>query len=1036
MMLRSLATTLSRNAMPFSVLTLVLLLAQQPSNAQSPFPNALPFFKNYFITGDYRVGSVDLSNPAGNFVTGDIHFNAALGNVVPANADIVAAFLYWEMITLAPAPPSLTGARFRDQDISTIAKQLGPAKRLTKETSPCWTGGAGDVFEMRGYRADVLRFLHVPVDSHGNATGKRLVNDVDYIAAAATDPSVVPLRVRLPEASGNRVPSSAGASLMVIYKDHDPAKPLKSIVIYNGNYTQLKNATTHRIETMTQKVGGFFQLAASPQARMTHLVGSGAGNRTERLWVGNDVLSLSQIATDPFKGLGSPSSDRAWDSPTFPLSLSGYRGEYVMKVDHGSDSPYDCLTWVAIVSSAIVEDTDKDGLLNEWETDGRYQKITHDSAGNVIDARFGRCTDPSFASDPANCVDFPKMGALPERRDIFIEFGYMRALTGTTYGIDAPKGGVEHDHRPDPEALEKVGKAFANAPGSRINVHFDLGDDYPAGTVAEPYLIRDTLTADLARGGESIIEVGCDPAVNPDTCLFPAYPGTVPWKTGFRFLRDEPLTHRTFVGGVDKGPDEAACAMAELDGLDSTHCVRRFDDNRKDTFRYALWAHALGSPMVDDSGVPLIDSGSYIPRNLSGVADGGGSGGGDFMMTLGAFGSHVGNESVQAQASTFMHELGHTLRLRHGAVLGAGGIPKAEANCKPNYQSVMNYLYQIRGLIVDTGALAGTPAIDYSRQVLSVPTIASTGPTLSENRLSEAPGSGLREGAAYSPYRARWFSPGGLNDGRSDPVSRHCDGTRLTQSEIDAGVAMFSTDGTTAAGPVDWNANGIPDPGTYAQDINFNRGPNPYLIPATVTDGPFSGFNDWANIDLRQVGSRRNVVSPGLGGPMSLDMGLGDFGLGDFGLGDFGLGDFGLGDFGLGDFGLGDFGLGDFGLGDFGQGAPGEMDLETALGAAGGGAPNSLSAAVANSGSRGTDLHWATPPVGEVATYEIFRAVRPFTVLDNTRAIRLGIVTAPLTEFVDTSDLLPGHIYTYFVIAVSVEGVRSPQSNLAVMRVP
>ena len=119
-----------------------------------------------------------------------------------------------------------------------------------------------------------------------------------------------------------------------------------------------------------------------------------------------------------------------------------------------------------------------------------------------------------------------------------------------------------------------------------------------------------------------------------------------------------------------QGPDEAACVAAETDSLDSTNCVRRFDSNRKDTFRYALWAHALGSPKVDDSGVPLIDSGSYIPRNISGVADGGGSGGGDFMITLGAFGSHVGNESVQAQASTFMHELGHTLRLRHGAVLG------------------------------------------------------------------------------------------------------------------------------------------------------------------------------------------------------------------------------------------------------------------------------------------------------------------------------------------------------------------------------
>ena len=44
-------------------------------------------------------------------------------------------------------------------------------------------------------------------DADGKPAGKRLVNDVDYAAAAATDPSVVPLRVRLPEASGNQVPS-------------------------------------------------------------------------------------------------------------------------------------------------------------------------------------------------------------------------------------------------------------------------------------------------------------------------------------------------------------------------------------------------------------------------------------------------------------------------------------------------------------------------------------------------------------------------------------------------------------------------------------------------------------------------------------------------------------------------------------------------------------------------------------------------------------------------------------------------------------
>ena len=105
---------------------LVVLLTQQPGKAQGTAPNALPFFKNYFITGDYQVGSVDLSSPAGGFATGDIHFNAALGNAVPPNADIVGAFLYWEMITLAPNAPSLEGARFRVTTSAASRSSSGP----------------------------------------------------------------------------------------------------------------------------------------------------------------------------------------------------------------------------------------------------------------------------------------------------------------------------------------------------------------------------------------------------------------------------------------------------------------------------------------------------------------------------------------------------------------------------------------------------------------------------------------------------------------------------------------------------------------------------------------------------------------------------------------------------------------------------------------------------------------------------------------------------------------------------------------------
>ncbi|OHD12865.1 MAG: hypothetical protein A2Z96_02560 [Spirochaetes bacterium GWB1_48_6] len=77
--------------------------------------------------------------------------------------------------------------------------------------------------------------------------------------------------------------------------------------------------------------------------------------------------------------------------------------------------------------------------------------------------------------------------------------------------------------------------------------------------------------------------------------------------------------------------------------------------------------------------------------------------GNDFLVTLGKWGlSTMGNlkftasekywELVNIQASTIMHELGHNLGLHHGGA--------ESRNYKPNYLSVMNYLYQISGLPV------------------------------------------------------------------------------------------------------------------------------------------------------------------------------------------------------------------------------------------------------------------------------------------------------------------------------------------------
>lgn len=64
-------------------------------------------------------------------------------------------------------------------------------------------------------------------------------------------------------------------------------------------------------------------------------------------------------------------------------------------------------------------------------------------------------------------------------------------------------------------------------------------------------------------------------------------------------------------------------------------------------------------------------------------------GGNDFIVTNGALSAatiaSAGGQDA-ADAATFMHELGHTLSLRHGGF--------EDVNCKPNYRSVMNYTLQ------------------------------------------------------------------------------------------------------------------------------------------------------------------------------------------------------------------------------------------------------------------------------------------------------------------------------------------------------
>ena len=71
-----------------------------------------PYSTGFLVTGNYVVGGVDVQGQSANgFSTGTIHISG-----VPANADILAAYLYWETIDLpgsANLNPLTTPVTFR-----------------------------------------------------------------------------------------------------------------------------------------------------------------------------------------------------------------------------------------------------------------------------------------------------------------------------------------------------------------------------------------------------------------------------------------------------------------------------------------------------------------------------------------------------------------------------------------------------------------------------------------------------------------------------------------------------------------------------------------------------------------------------------------------------------------------------------------------------------------------------------------------------------------------------------------------------------
>src|SRR5215469_7804496 len=944
---------------------LTMIGLRQPGFAQTTPP--LNFENNYFVTGDYVVAGVGLRGLGVNgFATKQFTMpdaNSVPSTGVPAGADIVAAFLYWETVESSQSTfagqngffrPVFAGGPAAGYAITGVV--LGNPNAPVSWSSGGCSGSSQGSKTMRTYAADVSRLL--PQDAQGNV----LANGTYEVSLADSG------------SNGSGAPLTLGASLIIIYRAITPSLPLTSVVIYDGAFAPANGSAT-----MSQTLQGFYQAAAGPISKITHIVGNGQSNKSETVSLDGVNLPSLYGSLPPFPGFYNGS----WDNPTWSFSGAGNPVKAndasltTMVTPNASNSG--CVSWGAIIASTTVQNSDNDGILDVWKQNQGYC----DASVNE-----GVCatTDPSWVSLP---------GATSGAKDLFIELDYMCSIVKADGTCDTTNG---YSFYPSASAQTMLTNAFSP---KGTNLHIIPGNPgYPAA---------------LATG--AVQEQTCtdttDASGNPVLCEYPNQPGLVGWKDGFNFLKNQPLNY----------PDETSCEQA-LNGP----CIRRFQHGRKDSYHYALFAHAAGLPewglqggsltSIVASGnivtfttaaphgltagtdrvtitdaitnpslngtytvqiasgnaftiqIPIATNATYTKstdpwlavasgriRSTSGVSD---IGGGDSLITLGLWGASGQTDPVQA--GTFMHELGHSLGLTHGGLYfdTAGSyVPTLEPNCKPNYQSVMSYQFQVD--LLDNGVL------DYSEQALG---------TVNENSLPA--GLTSTDGSALAYSTTKWYSPE-PPQGVGSSAKTHCDGSPLSPN-TDPDPTMYVVEGS--ADPISPVASWL-----SGSDVNFD---------GTISTA-LRGYDDWANLDLRQVGVTGSQIFGG--GKLTVGTGKLTVGTGKLTVGTGKL----------------TVGAGKLTVGT----GVAELNFQTA---------NAFVRSPRNLRATQTTppgyirLNWGAPTFGQIGSYNIYRSTNGAT------AVKINSVAGTSLTFTDTN-VTCGPSYSYFVTAV-LANTNPPQESV------
>ncbi len=906
---------------PAAALSLAILaLFAQAAFAQTPCPgvDCLSFFKNYSVTGDYVVGGVGLRGlgDATGFATGTITIPDpnTLTMFVPDGADVVVSLLYWQ--TVEKTQSAFAGQNGFFNGYAIVGTSLGNPNAPTSWSGGGCGGNSQGTTTLRTYRADVRPFLPVVGGKHqGNGSFQ--------------------VRLADSGSGGGGTPLTLGATLVIIYRlsipptsTTPPPAPQTLISIYDGAF-----APSNSSSSMSQTMKGFYQAGATPLVKHTQMVGNGQTNKFQLVSLNGQNLPSLYPGLPPFPGHYNDSWDNpTWSNVNQYGNVVQANDSSATTSVVPTQSNSGCVSWAGMIFSSTVLTGDGDGLLPVWKTSQGYTDVkdgtpvplpgANDATKKHLYVQIDYMCSivTGGACDPSGHVHLPKQAALDMVGDAFwAQNIHVHFDVGNNYQTPwtAPCG-LPARALCDPYIIPA-----SSASGG--NIIAESAVTCTDNTAATPpfYCQFPGEAATSWKGGFTFLKH--QPINYPDeaSCQAAGSACIRRFQHNRRHSHHEVIfghalgraTTRWSVGGaspmlikiVNTG-STATVTTSMAHGLSTgarvsvSGAIADFDLNgtylvqSASTYTFTIITTNVTNGTYEKNGNPGLPANpglavSFGPATShSGWSDVGGA---DSIVTFGkwhwddptgcianptvplALGEVYCNDqvgTVQAQAGTLMHELGHTLGLTHGgayiAPFSTGIKTTYGPNCKSNFLTIMNYAFQFHG-----GGLPGYDGaghVNYSGQVLPVDCPVGAPPlaSLNEGSLDESKGIGNPTATACSTssginsYRTRWFAPLSTLDSVLNTAvgglaaTIHCDGTPLTNAEIGTRVLV---EGPLAPGAIDWNNNGIidPVPPTFALDINFN---GKFDDGSTLDLPPLQGFNDWFNIDMRQIGARGGVL--------------------------------------------------------------------------------------------------------------------------------------------------------------------------------